>query len=325
MPINLEALPQLSPNRLALPYVQELIAQAELYGVRVQTVAGATVIDCGAEAPGGWQAGVLFAKICLGGLAEVKLGWSDFEDLHWPAVEVSTDHPLRACMASQYAGWALQTDNYFAIGSGPIRSILHNEELFKLLQYADDCETAILCLETRTAPDAAVVRYVADKCGRRPEDLYILYAPTASMAGSIQIAARSVETGLHKMIELGYDVGRVAQGYGKAPLPALCAKDGKALGRTNDAILYGTTVYYSLHDSDEALQELAAKLPSCCSKDHGTLFQELLKRYDNKFYEIDPLLFSPAQVWLNSLASGRSYHAGGLRADLLRQSFGLEG
>jgi len=34
----------------------------------------------------------------------------------------------------------------------------------------------------------------------------ILVASTASQVGPLQIAARAVETGLHKLMELGYDL-----------------------------------------------------------------------------------------------------------------------
>ena len=39
-----------------------------------------------------------------------------------PLVQVVTDHPVRACLASQYAGWAIKEGKYFAMGSGPMRA-----------------------------------------------------------------------------------------------------------------------------------------------------------------------------------------------------------
>jgi len=324
MPIQLAYRVQLSPNRQAFPLVRQLLEYSEQLKVSVQKVGQVTVIDCGVKVPGSWQAGVLFAKICLGGLAEVMLRQADFGGLRWPAVEVVTDHPVRACMASQYAGWFVKKDKYSAMGSGPARAVVRAEELFAKLEYKDAGDLAILCLEGGKLPTEEAVSWIVEKCRCPAENIYILIAPTASTVGSVQIAARSVETGLHKLMELGYDIGLIESGWGIAPVPPVAENDLKALGRTNDAILYGTTVYYTLDDEDERIESLIGKIPSSSSRDYGVLFQELFERYGN-FYDIDPLLFSPAQVWLSNKRSGRSFHAGEIRLDLLRQSYKLKG
>lgn len=324
MPIQLADSVQLSPNHQALPLVRQLLDRSEQLRIEVQTIGQATVIDCGVKVPGSWQAGVLFAEICLGGLAEVTLHRADFGGLCWPAVEVVTDHPVRACMASQYAGWFVKKDKYGAMGSGPARAVVQTEELFKKLGYKDSSDLAVLCLEGSKLPTEEAVGWIVEKSGCPAEKLYILIAPTASTVGSVQIAARSVETGLHKLMELGYDIGLIESGWGIAPVPPVAENDLKALGRTNDAILYGTTVHYMLDDDDERLESLIGKIPSYSSRDYGVLFQELFERYGN-FYDIDPLLFSPAQVWLSNQRSGHSFRAGEIRPDLLRQSYGLKG
>ncbi|NLI93796.1 MAG: methenyltetrahydromethanopterin cyclohydrolase [Peptococcaceae bacterium] len=323
MPIQLTDMIQLSPNRQAFPYVKQLMERPEQLKVEIQKIGQSTVIDCGINVPGGWQAGVLFANICLGGLAEVTMHWADFGGIRWPAVEVITDHPVRACMASQYAGWFVKKDKYSAMGSGPARAVVQSEELFEKLGYKDSSDLAILCLEGRKLPTEEAVKWIVEKCRCPAENLYILIAPTASTAGSVQIAARSVETGLHKLMELRYDLGLIESGWGIAPVPPVAENDLGALGRTNDAILYGTTVHYVLDDEDEHLQSLIDKVPSSSSRDYGVLFQKLFERYGN-FYDIDPLLFSPAQVWLSNKRSGRSYRSGEIRPDLLTQSFRLE-
>lgn len=323
MSLPLKKVPELSPNQQALPIVQDLIARREQLQVAVHLVSGATVIDCGINAPGGWEAGVVFASICLGGLAQVKMHWADFGGLRWPAVEVVTDHPIRACLASQYAGWFIKKDKFSAMGSGPGRAVAHTEELFAKLGYEDPSPVAILCLESRKLPTEAAVDMIVEKCGCEPSNVYILVAPTASPAGSVQIAARAVETGLHKLMALGYDLGAIESGWGICPIPPVAADDLKALGRTNDAVLYGATVHYNLRDDDEKLASLIGQIPSMASRDYGELFGKLFERYGS-FYDIDPLLFSPAEVWLSNIQSGRSFHAGSVRRDLLTSSFGLE-
>lgn len=317
-------MPAMSVNSLAMAYVRQLLEQQDELKVAVDKIAGATLIDCGIKCPGSRQAGILFAKACLGGLGEVGLSWQAFGQMQLPVVEVYTDFPREACMASQYAGWFLKTDDYQAIGSGPVRSIIHSEDIFEKLDYMDEYgRHGVLCLETDEYPTVSAINLALEKTGLEPDCLYVLAAPTASAAGTLQVAARSVETGLHKMAELGYDLAKVQNGMGYAPLPPASKNDFQALGRTNDAILYGAVVSYTMDDADDALSELAQKLPSSNSHDFGRLFKELWKQYGN-FYDIDPMLFSPAKVMLHSSQSGHSFVAGTVREDLLAASFGME-
>jgi methenyltetrahydromethanopterin cyclohydrolase len=145
-------------------------------------------------------------------------------------------------------------------------------------------------------------------------------APTASVAGGVQIAARILETGLHKMDTLGFDVKRIVSGMGTAPLPPVAKNDLRAIGRTNDCILYGGQARYVVRADDAELAELVPRIPAAASKDYGTPFYDIFKRYEGDFYKIDPLLFSPAEVWLTSLQSGKTYHAGRLNPGVLRAS-----
>jgi methenyltetrahydromethanopterin cyclohydrolase len=227
-------------------------------------------------------------------------------------------------MASQYAGWAIKHNEFFAMGSGPARALYAGEELFDKLDYKDQSDVGVLLLEGRKLPDNEVAVYVADKCGVKARRLTLLIAPTASVVGSVQIASRIVETGLHKLVELGFDVRRVVVGYGVCPLATVAADDLHAIGRTNDAVLYGGQAYYAVRADDTELAALIDKIPSSASRDYGTLFYDLFQRYGGDFYRIDPLLFSPAQVYMNNLNSGRTYTAGQVNPALLRTSL-LEG
>ena len=135
-----------------------------------------------------------------------------------------------------------------------------------------------------------------------PSALTLLMAPTASVAGGVQIAARVVETALHKLHELDFDVRRVVAGFGSCPLPPVAGDDMAALGRTNDAVLYGGQVHLTVEaDDDDALRDLVERLPASASSDYGEPFGKVLKDADFDFYKIDPLLFSPAQIRLTSV------------------------
>ena len=71
---------------------------------------GETIIDCGAEHPGGIEAGLRMARVCMGGLGAISLVPSEALP-HWPwHVVVRSSQPVAACLASQYAGWALRHD-----------------------------------------------------------------------------------------------------------------------------------------------------------------------------------------------------------------------
>jgi methenyltetrahydromethanopterin cyclohydrolase len=178
----------------------------------------------------------------------------------------------------------------------------------------------VLVLEGRTMPTDAVAAWVAKKAGIDPGALTLAIAPTASLAGGVQIVARSIETGLHKMDVLGFDVTRVVSAMGTAPLPPPARSDMRAIGRTNDCVLYGAQARYVVRADDEELRGLAERLPASASKDYGTPFYDIFKRYDSDFYKIDPMLFSPAEVWLTSATTGRTFHAGRLNPAVLRAS-----
>ena len=309
-------------NERATELVDAMVEEAELLRVRSHTLDnGARIIDAGVETEGGYGAGLALAEICMGGLGDLAYATVQVGAHAWPGLVVSTDHPAASCMASQYAGWAVSVDKFFAMGSGPLRAHARVEkELFEKLEYREEARHGVLVLEGRTLPDAAVAAWVAQKAGLTPAQLSFVVAPTASLAGGVQISARILETGLHKMETLGFDVRRVVSGYGTAPIPPVAKNDLKAIGRTNDCILYGGQARYTIRAGDDELTELASKVPATASRDYGTPFYDIFQRYDGDFYKIDPLLFSPAEVWLTSTETGRTFHAGHTNPEILEAS-----
>jgi methenyltetrahydromethanopterin cyclohydrolase len=207
------------------------------------------------------------------------------------------------------------------MASGPGRALARAEDLFEELAWREQAERAVLCLETGQDPPAEIVEKVAQRCGVDPSAVTFLIAPTASMCGSVQISARVVETALHKLHVLGVDPARVRGGWGCCPIAPVAKNDPAAIGRTNDAVLYGGTVHLWIEGADGEVAGLAQKLPSSASEAFGTPFGELLAAADWNFYDIDPILFSPAEVTLTSTESGRAHHGGGLAPDVLERSF----
>jgi methenyltetrahydromethanopterin cyclohydrolase len=309
-------------NERAWALADRCEARAAELRIDVRTLsAGSRVIDAGVTVPGGFGAGRRLAEICMGGLGRVAYAPVTIAGETWPGLHVWTDHPTESCMASQYAGWAIDPPGFFAMGSGPLRAHARLErELFAKIGYAETASRGVLVMETRALPTDEVAAWVASKAGVDAAALTFLVAPTASLAGGVQIAARVLETGLHKMDTIGFDVTRVVSAMGTAPLPTIARSDTRAIGRTNDCILYGGQARYIVRAPDEELSDLARKLPACASPDYGTPFYDIFKRYDGDFYKIDPMLFSPAEVWLTSATSGRTFHGGQVNADVLRAS-----
>jgi methenyltetrahydromethanopterin cyclohydrolase len=314
----------LALNELAWQRCDALAAQADQLNIAVShSASGTRIIDCGVKAPGGLEAGRQLAEICLADCGRVELARGNGPDWPGPIITVRTDQPWLACLAAQYAGWQITGEKYFAMGSGPMRAAACREPLFEHLGYCEQANRAVGVLETGKLPPDQVCDDIASKCGVPPAALTLLVARTASIAGTLQVVARSIETALHKMHEVGYDVKRIASGMGAAPLPPLAADDMAAIGRTNDAVLYGGEVTLSVRDDDARLKEIGPKIPSSASADFGEPFAAIFERYGRDFYKIDPLLFSPAVIRLVNLETGNTHSFGETRLDVLKRSFGL--
>lgn len=309
-------------NGRSLWVVEALLAHAEERKVAAHPIErGGRFVDCGIKVHGGLLAGIDLARVCLADLAHVSIVPGDIAGRSCPVVQVMTDHPVRACLASQYAGWMIQEEKFFAMGSGPMRAAYGHEALFDRIGYRENVEAVVGVLEARKTPTPAVVAKVASACRVAPSAVTLLVAPTASVAGGVQVVARSVETALHKLAELDFDLGRIESAHGSAPLPPVAANDLAAIGRTNDAILYGARVVLFVKGDDASLDTIGPRVPSSASHDHGEPFASIFARYNHDFYKVDPHLFSPAEVVFQNLESGRVHSFGRLEHEVLARSF----
>ena len=315
-----------SVNLTAAPLVAGLKERADALRVGVSRMEdGTCVVDAGIDHPGGIEAGLLIARICMGGLGDAALRSNPvFPDWPWQ-VEVRTSQPVLACLGAQYAGWSLSFDapeKFSALGSGPARALAVREPLFEELGYRDHAGSACLVLETDRYPPPALAEKVSRDCGVAPEQMTLVLTPTGSLAGVVQIAARVVEVALHKAHEIGFPLAAIVDGAGSTPLPPPIDDPLSAMGRTNDTILFGGRVQLFVSCADEQAEDLASRLPSSSSKDYGKPFAEVFRDYGYDFFQIDPMLFSPARVAVTALGSGRTFHAGRLDGELLERSFG---
>ena len=312
----------LTLNERAHQLAEDMAANAAALRIAAHyTPMGAKVLDCGVQAAGGLQAGLDLARVCLAGQADVSLVAGDVAATTCPHIQVASDQPVLACMASQYAGWQISVGKYFAMGSGPMRAAYGKEDLFQKIPGREEAPLAVGVLETRKLPDDAVVNFLSERLKLPPTKLTLLVAPASSLAGTLQVVARSLETALHKLFELKFDLGQVVSGFGTAPLPPVAADEMQAIGRTNDAILYGGRVVMWVRSDDDLLAQIGPQVPSRASPDHGEPFAAIFKRYNHDFYKIDPMLFSPAEIVLNNLETGRSHSFGKIEPEILQQSF----
>ena len=319
----------LSVNALARPLVERLIADADALAIGVERDAsGACIVDAGVKVRGSIEAGLLIGEICMGGLGRVgvhadPLGGSAEG---WPTwIQVRSSQPVLACLGSQYAGWSLAASKeeaggkkFFSLGSGPARALAAKEALFGELGYRDRAAAGVLVLEVDRAPPRVVVDKLLRDCALQASGLTLILTPTTSLAGTTQIVARALEVALHKAHELGFALGNIVEGVAMAPLPAPSPDGLIAMGRTNDAILYGGRVHLTVRGDDTAARELASKLPSRNSSDYGRSFGDIFKEVNFDFYKIDGGLFAPAEVWVSNLDSGNTWHSGALNMELLQ-------
>ncbi|WP_315854350.1 methenyltetrahydromethanopterin cyclohydrolase [Rubripirellula lacrimiformis] len=311
-------------NQLSYELFRRSIDNAAGLNCRVASVGGAQILDAGIDTRGSLAAGLVLARLCLGDHASVKIHPADPDRLVSDnSVHVQCDHTLAACLGSQYAGWPIQTDDFFAMGSGPMRMFRGREATLKELDLSETGEHAVGVLESDKLPTESVIAMIAEQCGVQPSGVSLAVAPSTSIAGSVQVVARSIETAMHKLHELKFDVRTIVSGTGNSPLPPP-AKPGDmvgGIGRTNDAMLYGASVTLWVDTDDEAIEAVAEHVPSRGSKDYGRPFAAIFQDYEYDFYKVDPMLFSPAVVTIHNLRTGRTWIHGQIATDTLRESF----
>ena len=324
---------QASVNKLTQPLVKHLLENAYKLRLGVEKLEnGCTIIDAGIKVPGGLEAGRIITEICMGGMGSATISQSCYTH-NWPlTINVHAANPVLSCLGSQYAGWSLSHGKYYALGSGPARAMATKlkdgavepvEELYKELEYRDNCDSTVLVIENDALPPVEIVEKVAVACGVAPTNLTIIVTPTSSLAGGVQVVGRVLEVAMHKAHALHFPLENIIDGSGSAPICPPHPNFVKAMGRTNDAILFAGQVHLFVKGSDEAADILAKELPSSTSKDYGKPFADIFKAYEYDFFKVDAMLFSPASVIVTAVESGKSFRAGKLDNTLLDQSFGL--
>ncbi|HDS45253.1 MAG TPA: methenyltetrahydromethanopterin cyclohydrolase [Methanomicrobia archaeon] len=317
----------ISVNEYGLDVFEEMMDYADELQVGIEELEnGTTLIDAGVNEAGGFEAGLYVSRICMADLADITFSSFDLGKLVVPAIELTTDHPVIACMASQFAGWRIKVGKFFGMGSGPARALsLNPKELYEKIDYKDEADEAVLVLESNKMPDDEVTAEIAKACKIEPEDLYIVMVPTASIAGAVQISARGIETGVHRLEVLGMDINTIKHAHGLIPISPIVGDDLKCMGATNDCIMYCGRMGYTVeYENVDELKGYVKQVPSLNSKDYGQPFYVTFKNAGFDFYKIDPASFAPAEVTVNEMKSGKTFTSGKINPEVLLQSFGIE-
>lgn len=317
-----------SVNTLAAPIAEDLIRNRQALRVKVHRLHnGVRIVDAGIEVAGGLEVGRMVTEICMGGMGRALIRSANvFGSWKWH-IDVHSTNPVLACLASQYAGWSLShgsgREGFNALGSGPARALGSREELFHELAYRDVAGDAIMVIEVDKLPPLELTQKIAEMCKVNPRRLTLILTPTSSLAGSVQVIGRVLEVAMHKVHAIGFPLEEIVDGAASAPLCPPAPDFLNAMGRTNDAIIFGGHVHLFVASGDDAARDLADRLPSDGSRDFGKPFAQIFKDYDYDFYKIDPMLFSPARATVTSVKTGRTFQAGALHEELLDRSFGV--
>ncbi len=294
--------------------------------LKVKTVEldnSAKVIDCGINVDGGYEAGLMFTDICMGGFGASSITMHRVNEIPLPFIDVFTDHPAISCLGAQKAGWRISVNKYIAMGSGPARALaLKPKKTYERIKYEDDYDYAVIALESNQLPDEKVIEAIAEACHVEPAKVIALVAPTASIVGSVQVSGRVVETAIFKLNELSYDTTRVVSVSGRAPIAPVVKDDLKAMGSANDSVIYYGSVFLTVRGFEERLFK---QVPSTTSRDYGKPFYRTFKDAGFDFFKIDANVFAPAEITVNDLETGKTYHTGHLNGEVILESYGISG
>ncbi|WP_136688404.1 methenyltetrahydromethanopterin cyclohydrolase [Halorhabdus amylolytica] len=306
-------------NRMATELVDEALDFADELGIAEYRLDNeATVLDFGVEHSGGVEAGLMLTEIQTAGLASVTSRLASVGNASIPHVELTTDHPAMALLASQKGGWELAVDDFEGLGSGPARALVAEEDIFDRLGYAEAFDFAVLTVESDSLPTDAATVQVADLAGVGESGVFLPAYATASITGSVSAAARAGELATYRLFELGYDPADIHSVSGSAPVAPVAGSETAAMARTNDAVAYGGEVHLTVESAFDRFEEL----PSTASEEYDQPFAAIFEDADWDFEELPADVFGPAKITVDVIG-GETTVYGETNEDLLVESFEL--
>ena len=315
-----------SLNQAAMEIISPILDDPERYGARLtRSAGGATIVDLGVAASGSWLGAKLWVEAAHGGMAEFTYGRMRVKDMELPTAEVIIDNPMLSVIACESGAWKLGEGQFVPIGSGPARAKARADRFAKRVEYSDPSPDVVLQLQMKQLPTDETLQFVADACGISQSHLVAMVAPSASLVGGVQVTSRSFE---QAMISLGrntnFDLSTIVYGYGSAPIPPVVDDEVLAMGRINDALVYGSsTGLWLRHPDDDEVRRTAESMAfsARAGDDYGQSYADIYDTYGRSLFNIPARLDSPAHVTLTNILTGSVFSAGKIDEDRLYRTF----
>ena len=317
-----------SVNKLAMKIVRKIIKEKETLHVGVTTLEnGSTVIDMGVNYTGGYQAAKHLAEVTLGGLGYLQYGNFDLDGIELPQAEIYVDSPVIACLSCQLSGWPLpelKTDNIVPLISGPIRTIVKEDKFAKAFPYEDRSDEVAAALQGGLLPDVRLTDYLASKSGVTPDKVYVLSAATGSLAGMVNVVARTLETSLWRLHELGFNPEKVISAWGKAPIPPIAKDEYTSMIRSNTYVYYGGSVGLTVDCDDREITDILTRITLSpeTTEQYGIPFGKLLAEANGNIFEMTKFVHSVTKVIFYNVRSGNIFTYGNIDFEVLKKCLG---
>ncbi|BCV21347.1 methenyltetrahydromethanopterin cyclohydrolase [Moorella sp. Hama-1] len=232
--------------------IDNLMANPEIYGLwKYIPYPGCTILDCGFNTPGGWEAARLLALAAIDERGLVSFGNFDLGSCRLPAINICYDSPktLLATLAQ------------------PVH--IKNWEIFGPALVPGNKNRLLLC---------SIDKIDSGSCGRpalpellmginntldlnNHDQVVIAIAPYPSLVGMILQTSSALPRTLQILITNGLDPDQVLWGWSSCPLPPLVDDLQLAIARLEKTLLYGLTISLWVRGDNEQLVTLLNKTP----------------------------------------------------------------
>lgn len=315
-----------SLNEAGIEIISPILDDPKRYGAVIsKSPGGATIVDMGLEADGSWQGAKLWVKAAHGGMADFTYGRMSVKGMDLPTAEVMIDDPMLSVIACEAGAWQLGEGEFAPVGSGPARAKANADRFAQKVEYEDPSSHVLLQMQINRLPEEEALRFVADACSIPLANLIVLVAPSASLVGAVQVASRAFEQCIISLARsTSFDISTIVYGYGAAPIPPVIKDETLAMGRINDALVYGGSggMWLRHHDDDE-VRRTAEALPFSvqAGEDYGKGYAEIYETYGRSLFNIPAKLDSPAKIMMTNMLTGTVAVAGKIDEDVLYRSF----
>ena len=318
-----------SVNEAAAGIVEtEVIPFAGRLNIIVSTLKnGATVLDMGINAKGGFRAGKYFAEIGMGGLGRLRYMMMRAGEYLIPALQCVTEAPAVCEMASYVARTKVPWHGEIQVVSGPVRAILGSDDFARAVGYRDPSPRKAVCgVQCERLPDEELAEGIGRVCGISPEKLYIMAARTGCMTGAVQVSARNVEQSLPTVYDRGFSMDQVLEGSAVAPLISVCDDEDTAYGRVNDCLIYGQETNLTVRCEDGDIESMLDDIPFSKNTDiYGTPFEPLFARCGRSWANVPRDWDAPCRINFCNAKTGHVFTTGIIHEGVLVQGFLGEG